>query len=150
MVFLVDAQTKRVSMPTLPSPCLRRVFGFSPVVQINCSHTWKLVVHSDRKWYHFVNPIMLLVLYYTVATLIRLWLQEPLDPPTVRTEMLSTLWASVVKTRWHKVAPVAPVYLHLKKQQTSSWSNSDWPSDTSQRDSSVHFRQRAEIEPRLN
>lgn len=65
--------------------CLRRVFGFSPIVQINCSNTWKLVVHADRKWYHFVNPIMLLVLYYTLATLIRLWLQEPLDELTVRT-----------------------------------------------------------------
>lgn len=30
---------------------------------------------------------MLLILYYTVATLIRLWLQEPLDQLTVRTEM---------------------------------------------------------------
>lgn len=80
-------QTKHVSMPTHLSVCLHRVFGFSPVVQINCSHTWKLIVHSDRKWYHFVNPIMLLILYYTVATLIRLWLQEPLDQLTVRTEM---------------------------------------------------------------
>ncbi|XP_007564241.1 piezo-type mechanosensitive ion channel component 2 isoform X6 [Poecilia formosa] len=56
-----------------------RVFGISPIVQTNCSYTWKLIVHPDRKWYHFVNPIMLLVLYYTLATLIRLWLQEPID-----------------------------------------------------------------------
>ncbi|KAF6736198.1 Piezo-type mechanosensitive ion channel component 2, partial [Oryzias melastigma] len=56
-----------------------RVFGISPIVQSNCSCTWKLTVHSDRKWYHFVSPIMLLVLYYTLATLIRLWLQEPID-----------------------------------------------------------------------
>lgn len=41
-------------------------------------------MHADRKWYHFVNPIMLLILYYTLATLIRLWLQEPLDQLTVR------------------------------------------------------------------
>uniref|UniRef100_A0A3Q2CZF9 Piezo type mechanosensitive ion channel component 2 n=1 Tax=Cyprinodon variegatus TaxID=28743 RepID=A0A3Q2CZF9_CYPVA len=54
------------------------VFGIAPIVQTNCSCTWKLTVHPDRKWYHFVNPIMLLILYYTLATLIRLWLQEPL------------------------------------------------------------------------
>uniref|UniRef100_M3ZFC3 Piezo type mechanosensitive ion channel component 2 n=1 Tax=Xiphophorus maculatus TaxID=8083 RepID=M3ZFC3_XIPMA len=61
-----------------------RVFGISPIVQTNCSYTWKLIVHPDRKWYHFVNPIMLLVLYYTLATLIRLWLQEPIDQLMVR------------------------------------------------------------------
>lgn len=67
--------------------CLYRVFGFSPIVQSNCSYTWKLIVHPDRKWYYFVNPIMLLILYYTLATLIRLWLQEPIDQLTVRTAM---------------------------------------------------------------
>uniref|UniRef100_A0A3Q1C0D1 Piezo-type mechanosensitive ion channel component n=1 Tax=Amphiprion ocellaris TaxID=80972 RepID=A0A3Q1C0D1_AMPOC len=56
-----------------------RAFGFSPIIQSNCSYTWKLMVHSDRRWYHFVSPIMLLVLYYTLATLIRLWLQEPIE-----------------------------------------------------------------------
>ncbi|CAG07119.1 unnamed protein product [Tetraodon nigroviridis] len=65
-----------------PEDSLIRVFGFSPIVQINCSSTWKLTVHSDRKWYHFVNPILLLILYYTLATLIRLWLQEPVDQLT--------------------------------------------------------------------
>ncbi|KAM9322035.1 piezo-type mechanosensitive ion channel component 2 [Pholidichthys leucotaenia] len=55
------------------------VFGISPIVQSNCSYTWKLAVHPKLKWYHFVNPIMLLILYYTLATLIRLWLQEPID-----------------------------------------------------------------------
>uniref|UniRef100_A0A3Q2SU17 Piezo type mechanosensitive ion channel component 2 n=1 Tax=Fundulus heteroclitus TaxID=8078 RepID=A0A3Q2SU17_FUNHE len=60
------------------------VFGISPIVQTNCSYTWKLIVHPDRRWYHFVNPIMILILYYTLATLIRLWLQEPIDQLMVR------------------------------------------------------------------
>uniref|UniRef100_A0A8C9X545 Piezo type mechanosensitive ion channel component 2 n=1 Tax=Sander lucioperca TaxID=283035 RepID=A0A8C9X545_SANLU len=64
-----------------------RIFGMSPIVQSNCSYTWKLIVHPERKWYHFVNPIMLLILYYTLATLIRLWLQEPIDQLMVRTTM---------------------------------------------------------------
>ncbi|KAM9720068.1 piezo-type mechanosensitive ion channel component 2 isoform 2-T2 [Menidia menidia] len=62
-----------------PTDTYVSVFGISPIVQSNCSYTWKLIVHPDRKWYHFVSPIMLLVLYYTLATLIRLWLQEPID-----------------------------------------------------------------------
>ncbi|XP_075877858.1 piezo-type mechanosensitive ion channel component 2 isoform X2 [Nelusetta ayraudi] len=65
-----------------PDDGLIRVFGFSPIIQNNCSHTWKLIVHPERKWYYFVNPIMLLILYYTLATLIRLWLQEPIDQMT--------------------------------------------------------------------
>ncbi|KAM3865799.1 piezo-type mechanosensitive ion channel component 2 [Diretmus argenteus] len=57
------------------------LFGISSIIQSDCSRTWKLIVNPNLKWYHFVNPIMLLVLYYTLATLIRLWLQEPIDPP---------------------------------------------------------------------
>ncbi|XP_067109113.1 piezo-type mechanosensitive ion channel component 2 [Osmerus mordax] len=55
------------------------LFGVSSIVQSDCSQTWRLIVNPQLKWHHFVNPIMLLVLYYTLATLIRLWLQEPLD-----------------------------------------------------------------------
>ncbi|KAL7851249.1 hypothetical protein AOLI_G00216050 [Acnodon oligacanthus] len=54
------------------------VFGISSIVQTDCVSTWRFSVNSNLKWYHFVNPIMLLVLYYTLATLIRLWLQDPM------------------------------------------------------------------------
>ncbi|XP_035271932.1 piezo-type mechanosensitive ion channel component 2-like [Anguilla anguilla] len=53
------------------------LFGMPSVIQSDCSHTWKFIVNPQLEWHHFVNPIMLLVLYYTLATLIRLWLQEP-------------------------------------------------------------------------
>uniref|UniRef100_A0A8B9LFJ5 Piezo-type mechanosensitive ion channel component 2a, tandem duplicate 2 n=1 Tax=Astyanax mexicanus TaxID=7994 RepID=A0A8B9LFJ5_ASTMX len=59
-----------------------KLFGISPVVMSNCSHTWMFEVNPKLEWHHFVNPIMLLVLYYTLATLVRLWLQESED--TVR------------------------------------------------------------------
>ncbi|KAM6918193.1 piezo-type mechanosensitive ion channel component 2 [Xenentodon cancila] len=62
-----------------PNDTYVSVFGISPIIKSNCSCTWKLTVHPERKWYHFVSPIMLLILYYTLATLIRLWLQEPID-----------------------------------------------------------------------
>ncbi|XP_061775602.1 piezo-type mechanosensitive ion channel component 2 isoform X2 [Nerophis ophidion] len=64
-----------------PEDSYIRYFGMSPVIQNDCSRTWKLIRNTKRKWHHFVNPIMLLVLYYTLATLIRLWLQEPVDQP---------------------------------------------------------------------
>ncbi|XP_029930817.1 piezo-type mechanosensitive ion channel component 2 isoform X2 [Myripristis murdjan] len=58
------------------------LFGISSIIQTDCSQTWKLIVNPKLKWHHFVNPIMLLVLYYTLATLIRLWLQEPIHQPS--------------------------------------------------------------------
>ncbi|XP_010786126.1 piezo-type mechanosensitive ion channel component 2-like, partial [Notothenia coriiceps] len=67
---------------SIPADDVTVVFGISPIIQSNCSHTWKLIVHPERQWFHFVNPIMLLLLYYTLATLIRLWLQEPIDQLT--------------------------------------------------------------------
>ncbi|XP_063742823.1 piezo-type mechanosensitive ion channel component 2 isoform X2 [Eleginops maclovinus] len=67
---------------SIPADNVTVVFGISPIIQTDCSYTWKLIVHPERKWYHFVNPIMLLLLYYTLATLIRLWLQEPIDQLT--------------------------------------------------------------------
>ncbi|XP_068604478.1 piezo-type mechanosensitive ion channel component 2 [Brachionichthys hirsutus] len=77
ILYLYQFQFFQESIP--PDDSYIRVFGLSPIVQSNCSYTWKLIVHPERKWYHFVNPIMLLILYYTLATLIRLWLQEPVD-----------------------------------------------------------------------
>uniref|UniRef100_A0A8C9RRS0 Piezo-type mechanosensitive ion channel component 2a, tandem duplicate 2 n=1 Tax=Scleropages formosus TaxID=113540 RepID=A0A8C9RRS0_SCLFO len=58
------------------------LFGISSIIQHDCSQTWKFIVNPNLEWFYFANPIMLLVLYYTLATLIRLWLQEPVDPVT--------------------------------------------------------------------
>ncbi|XP_042283733.1 piezo-type mechanosensitive ion channel component 2 isoform X1 [Thunnus maccoyii] len=80
VLYLYQFQFFQESIP--PGDSYISVFGISPIVQSNCSYTWMLIVHPERKWYHFVNPIMLLILYYTLATLIRLWLQEPIDQLT--------------------------------------------------------------------
>uniref|UniRef100_A0A671VEB3 Piezo type mechanosensitive ion channel component 2 n=1 Tax=Sparus aurata TaxID=8175 RepID=A0A671VEB3_SPAAU len=83
VLYLYQFQFFQESIP--PGDNFIVTFGISPIVQTNCSRTWKLIVHPERKWFHFVSPIMLLILYYTLATLIRLWLQEPIDQLTVRT-----------------------------------------------------------------
>ncbi|XP_038573421.1 piezo-type mechanosensitive ion channel component 2 isoform X2 [Micropterus salmoides] len=80
VLYLYQFQFFQEAIP--PDDSYISVFGISPIVQSNCSYTWKLMVHPDRKWYHFVSPIMLLLLYYTLATLIRLWLQEPVEQLT--------------------------------------------------------------------
>ncbi|XP_056149372.1 piezo-type mechanosensitive ion channel component 2 [Lampris incognitus] len=84
VLYLYQFQFFQESIP--PDDSYIRLFGISSIVQSDCSYTWKLIVNQGLKWHHFVNPIMLLVLYYTLATLIRLWLQEPLDQPVEEQE----------------------------------------------------------------
>ncbi|XP_038602670.1 piezo-type mechanosensitive ion channel component 2 [Tachyglossus aculeatus] len=62
-----------------PDDYYAKLFGITSVIQTDCSSTWKIVVNPKLSWYHHANPILLLVMYYTLATLIRLWLQEPLE-----------------------------------------------------------------------
>ncbi|KAL7887586.1 hypothetical protein AOLI_G00053070 [Acnodon oligacanthus] len=77
MLYLYQFQFFQEAVP--PGDTYASLFGISPVVLSNCSHTWMFKVNSQLDWHHFINPIMLLVLYYTLATLVRLWLQEPED-----------------------------------------------------------------------
>ncbi|XP_067291682.1 piezo-type mechanosensitive ion channel component 2 isoform X2 [Pseudorasbora parva] len=77
MLYLYQFQFFQEAVP--PGNSYASLFGISPVVKTDCSHTWMFKVNPDLPWHHFVNPIMLLVLYYTLATLIRLWLQESED-----------------------------------------------------------------------
>uniref|UniRef100_A0AAR2KUQ8 Piezo-type mechanosensitive ion channel component n=1 Tax=Pygocentrus nattereri TaxID=42514 RepID=A0AAR2KUQ8_PYGNA len=51
-------------------------------------------------WHHFVNPIMLLVLYYTLATLVRLWLQEPEDTVSFQNSITYVSWLTFVFLIW--------------------------------------------------
>lgn len=58
---------------------IHRLFGVTSLTQTNCSSTWMIIKNQELHWYHHANPILLLVMYYTLATLIRLWLQEPIE-----------------------------------------------------------------------
>ncbi|XP_067308925.1 piezo-type mechanosensitive ion channel component 2 isoform X2 [Pseudorasbora parva] len=78
LIILYSNQFQFLQEAIRPNDGYISVFGISSIVRTDCSSTWKLAVNSGLKWHHFVNPIMLLVLYYTLATLIRLWLQDPM------------------------------------------------------------------------
>ncbi|XP_067834408.1 piezo-type mechanosensitive ion channel component 2 [Heptranchias perlo] len=75
-LYLYQLQFLQELVP--PGDFYARLFGVSPVIQTNCTTTWKIIANPDMSWPEHVNPIMLLLLYYTLATLIRLWLQEPI------------------------------------------------------------------------
>ncbi|NXS58817.1 PIEZ1 protein, partial [Brachypteracias leptosomus] len=72
-----------------PPPTLwARLFGFKDIVLYhNCSQPNALVLNTDHPWPVYANPGILLLLYYTVATLVKLrWLDTkrtkvPTQPP---------------------------------------------------------------------
>ncbi|XP_032741354.1 piezo-type mechanosensitive ion channel component 2 isoform X3 [Rattus rattus] len=83
-LYLYQFQFFQEAVP--PNDYYARLFGIKSVIQTDCSSTWKIIVNPDLSWYHHANPILLLVMYYTLATLIRIWLQEPLVPEEMSKE----------------------------------------------------------------
>ncbi|KAI4787766.1 hypothetical protein KUCAC02_036264 [Chaenocephalus aceratus] len=47
------------------------VLGLLPLVSMDCVDPWRLTVTSDLHWFHFSSPLMVLLLYHTVASLRR-------------------------------------------------------------------------------
>ncbi|KAM7369505.1 hypothetical protein PAMP_010824 [Pampus punctatissimus] len=47
------------------------VFGLVSLASGDCAAPWRLHVNSDLSWFHFGSPLMLLLLYHTVASLWR-------------------------------------------------------------------------------
>ncbi|KAI2649318.1 Piezo-type mechanosensitive ion channel component 2 [Labeo rohita] len=58
MLYLYQFQFFQEAVP--PGNSYASLFGISPVVQTDCSHTWMFRVNPKLEWHHFVNPIMLL------------------------------------------------------------------------------------------
>uniref|UniRef100_A0A670IJB7 Piezo type mechanosensitive ion channel component 2 n=1 Tax=Podarcis muralis TaxID=64176 RepID=A0A670IJB7_PODMU len=73
-----------------PDDFYARLFGVTSVIQTNCSSTWKIITNQKLFWYHHTSPILVLLLYYTLATLIRLWLHEPIVQETDCTHVQMT------------------------------------------------------------
>ncbi|XP_034416405.1 piezo-type mechanosensitive ion channel component 2-like [Cyclopterus lumpus] len=60
-----------------PPNCISAsAFGLLPLVSVDCSALWRLQVNSELSWFHFCSPLMLLLLYNTVATL---WRNQLID-----------------------------------------------------------------------
>lgn len=53
-----------------------RVLGLTGIIKTDCSKTWYVDFHDESEWPWFVNPGVLLILYYTVAVECRHWLHR--------------------------------------------------------------------------
>ncbi|KAM3593292.1 uncharacterized protein V6R79_009660 [Siganus canaliculatus] len=54
-----------------PTSTSASVFGLVSLVSMDCAAPWRLEVNSALSWFHFSSPLMLLLLYNTVASLWR-------------------------------------------------------------------------------
>ncbi|KAM8730910.1 piezo-type mechanosensitive ion channel component 2-like [Acanthopagrus schlegelii] len=59
-----------------PSHTSTSVFGLVSLVSMDCTTPWRLQVNSELSWFHFISPLMLLLLYNTVAGL---WRNQLID-----------------------------------------------------------------------
>ncbi|KAM9427187.1 piezo-type mechanosensitive ion channel component 2-like [Salvelinus alpinus] len=94
VLYLYQFQFFHESIP--PEDSYISLFGISSIIQTDCSSTWRMIVNPELAWHHFVNPIMLLLLYYTLATLIRLWLQEPIEGTVAKSNETSLDYISTL------------------------------------------------------
>lgn len=66
--FFVSVFLLHLSPSTLP-----RLFGMTGVIRTNSSDPYMLRLHTHVSWPDFVNPFVLLMLYYTLVALLHKW-----------------------------------------------------------------------------
>lgn len=52
---------------------LLRLFGMTAFIHTNSSQPYSLGLHPDMSWPMIINPLLLLVLYYTLVALLQKW-----------------------------------------------------------------------------
>ncbi|KAM4691993.1 piezo-type mechanosensitive ion channel component 2-like [Rhinophrynus dorsalis] len=62
-----------------PEDLYARLFGMSAIVRTNSSEFWAIHLHQGLHWPVFLNPFILLFMYYTLVMLLHQWGQVPLE-----------------------------------------------------------------------
>ncbi|XP_067410652.1 piezo-type mechanosensitive ion channel component 2-like [Emydura macquarii macquarii] len=60
-----------------PDDIYARLLGMVALIKTNTTEIWKLQVHPGLSWPVFLNPLMLLVLYYSLVMLLQQWALSP-------------------------------------------------------------------------
>uniref|UniRef100_A0A7M4EJB3 Piezo type mechanosensitive ion channel component 1 (Er blood group) n=1 Tax=Crocodylus porosus TaxID=8502 RepID=A0A7M4EJB3_CROPO len=82
LLCLYSYQAPYVQAFLPPASIWARVFGLKDIVlATNCSSPNALVLNTSHRWPVYVNPGVLLLLYFTVATLLKLRRLEPMLSP---------------------------------------------------------------------
>ncbi|XP_069506230.1 piezo-type mechanosensitive ion channel component 2-like [Ambystoma mexicanum] len=62
-----------------PEDIYARLFGMTAFVRTNLTESWKLHPRPGLTWPAFVNPFLLLILYYTLVMLLHQWASMPMQ-----------------------------------------------------------------------
>ncbi|KAJ3611367.1 hypothetical protein NHX12_021383 [Muraenolepis orangiensis] len=56
------------------------------LVSVDCTAPWWLRVNGALSWYHYTNPLLLLLLYYTVATVCTMKVTNRIEEDSMESE----------------------------------------------------------------
>nr|XP_028591615.1 piezo-type mechanosensitive ion channel component 2-like [Podarcis muralis] len=74
-----------------PEDIYARVLGLVPLIKTNITVPWKLQVHPQLSWPVVLNPLALLVLYYTLVMMLQRWALPPKEVYVPNGSFQSTL-----------------------------------------------------------
>ncbi|XP_038662366.1 piezo-type mechanosensitive ion channel component 1 isoform X4 [Scyliorhinus canicula] len=72
VICLYIYQTAFIQEIFPPNGLWSRLFGLKDIIHSNCSNPHELVLNVDHAWPAYANPAILLLLYYTIASLLKL------------------------------------------------------------------------------
>uniref|UniRef100_A0A670I236 Uncharacterized protein n=1 Tax=Podarcis muralis TaxID=64176 RepID=A0A670I236_PODMU len=75
-----------------PEDIYARVLGLVPLIKTNITVPWKLQVHPQLSWPVVLNPLALLVLYYTLVMMLQRWALPPKVWDTVKYDIHCQLY----------------------------------------------------------
>ncbi|KAM6953819.1 piezo-type mechanosensitive ion channel component 2-like [Aplochiton taeniatus] len=111
-----------------PGDLYASLFGMVSVVQTDCTAPWRWAVNPALLWFHITNPVILLLLYCTLGTLLRLWLlqdtneeeqEDGVEPVTC--DITSNLTAERRRELWRET--------HIAQRQVPMATSNDSPPD---------------------
>ncbi|KAK2840910.1 hypothetical protein Q7C36_012489 [Tachysurus vachellii] len=75
-----------------PEDIYARLFGMTAFIHTNSSEPYSLGLHPDMSWPMIINPLLLLVLYYTLVALLQKWAvtARELERPSKESSILSS------------------------------------------------------------
>ncbi|CAL8369473.1 unnamed protein product [Lota lota] len=87
VLYLYQLPLAQAAVP--PQDVYARLFGMTGVIRTDATEPYSLRLHREVSWPDFMNPLVLLLLYYTLVALLHKWVhvteeeddcESPLDP----------------------------------------------------------------------